>query len=342
MLNHKSKVQPAFIMSIQEGRISELQQLAMASPSDCTYSIDETGTTLLQLAVSCRQVDCVEILCNYSDVNAQDKKGTTALHLAAELGHRVTTEILLRNKANVNQQDEKGQSALYWAAYRGHVEVCDILLRNGANINITDKDGRTPLHMAVVFNKGSAHDDVVAFLVSHNADLEVRNKEGETALFWACCRATDSLTTVRTIAEAGSKIDSPDGTGRTTVHIAAYYKNNKLMSYLLDKGANINALTDDLISPLWWGVFSNNAEGVSILLAKGADVNQRDNLGRTPLMLAKMNNQKVICRHLISAGAEADEERNKKPTGIHAKVSARKKSIFAQGSDSRFSPLQSK
>mmetsp|Transcript_32154 Transcript_32154/g.54221 ORF Transcript_32154/g.54221 Transcript_32154/m.54221 type:complete len:84 (-) Transcript_32154:384-635(-) len=45
----------------------------------------------------------------------------------------------------VNAQDEYGYSAIHAAASYGHMEVINYLLSVGADVNLRDEDGDTPL-----------------------------------------------------------------------------------------------------------------------------------------------------------------------------------------------------
>jgi len=65
-----------------------------------------------------------------ADINAQDKDGWTALHLAARHGNSEAVRLLLDNGANpdlVTKPNEDGITALDLAAYYGHTKCADTL-----------------------------------------------------------------------------------------------------------------------------------------------------------------------------------------------------------------------
>lgn len=74
-------------------------------------------------------------------------------------------------------------------------------------------------------------------------------------------------------------------TGKTALHAASSYNKVKVMEYLLQKKANINAPASDGATPLTMAVsFPGNFEAVSFLIQAGADVNLRtDNRNRVPV-----------------------------------------------------------
>ena len=98
--------------------------------------------------------------------------------------------------ANVNAVDNDGVSALMWAAgseaagddshrkgllespTKGHVEVIKLLLRYGADVDMRDKDGIT----AIMFASFHGHLGAVQVLLSAGADADYTNKEGRNAL----------------------------------------------------------------------------------------------------------------------------------------------------------------
>jgi ankyrin repeat protein len=57
--------------------------------------------------------------------------------------------------------------------------ISKLLITNGANPNLPDLDGLTPMHLCILKNNMS----IFMALLELNADLELRNNQGQTALF---------------------------------------------------------------------------------------------------------------------------------------------------------------
>jgi ankyrin repeat protein len=57
-----------------------------------------------------------------------------------------TVVVLLDKGAVVSAQDLGGSTALHLAADQGHREIISLLIDRGAEVGLVDKRGRTPLH----------------------------------------------------------------------------------------------------------------------------------------------------------------------------------------------------
>lgn len=73
-----------------------------------------------------------------------DSKGWNPLFLAidsSESGLPEIVEILVKSGVDVNYQDSKGISALHLASYKGQDDNVEFLIKNKANVNILDHQG---------------------------------------------------------------------------------------------------------------------------------------------------------------------------------------------------------
>jgi len=82
------------------------------------------------------------------DVDRHDKRGRTALHVAAAEGHLKCTNFLLEHGANVNARTDAGTTALHWVAVLGCQKTAKALLEHGAEVNSRNNEGFTPLDRA--------------------------------------------------------------------------------------------------------------------------------------------------------------------------------------------------
>ena len=148
-----------------------------------------------------------EALGRGADVNASfvrdDGEDWTLLTWAACCGRDGICTILLAAGADPNNTTANGDAPLYLAldidthgddetAEAERVIACvRCLLDAGADPNLDDGYGWTPLHFINPLNKNAHHHDIVVqMLVSHGANIEVKNHLGDTplarALRWGC------------------------------------------------------------------------------------------------------------------------------------------------------------
>eukprot|EP00434_Breviolum_minutum_P032768 symbB.v1.2.028979.t1/scaffold2981.1/size65978/4 len=149
------------------------------------------------------------------DLNVENKDGDAwwwwrdgdPLILAAKNGDKWTVGELIDAKADVNVQDENGYTALMWAIINFNAdlhlkgrsfdrlslnwgvkttdlyrtEIVKELINAKADLNLKDKNGDTALMWAA--KKG--HREIVKELISAKADLNLKDKDGNTALILA-------------------------------------------------------------------------------------------------------------------------------------------------------------
>jgi ankyrin repeat protein len=67
---------------------------------------------------------------------------------------------------------------LFLASMIGHCDVVKYLLSSGAEINLCDKQGQSPLFLASM----SGHCDVVKCLLSSGAEINLCDKQGQSLM----------------------------------------------------------------------------------------------------------------------------------------------------------------
>ncbi|XP_074127056.1 uncharacterized protein LOC141544580 isoform X5 [Sminthopsis crassicaudata] len=190
------------------------------------------------------------LLLGKNSVNDQDKKKRTCLHLACVTGHLDVVSLLVERKCELDLLDQDRRTPLMKAIQCQQEECATILLEHGADPNIGDNNNNA-LHYVAYFQ----NIDIAAKLLRYKADIEAKNKEGLTPLFFA----------VR-----ANKCDMAD--------------------FLLKNGANVNALDIFQRTTLMLALSSEFTEMVSVLLQHNADLTIKDQLGRTAETYARIYN----------------------------------------------------
>ena len=172
----------------------------------------------------------------------------TPLHMAVDRGYESMVPVLLEKSADVNLPDAFGQSALHLAVEKGRKNMVLLLLEKNGDIGGLDLCEHSLLYQAVELR----HESIARLLVERGADV---NNQVDDILQSLLCRALKN-------------------------------SDEKMIHFLLDKGADIGIRSDFGESLLHLAVMWKETDMVRLLLQRGADADLHDLSGRTPLDLA--------------------------------------------------------
>lgn len=157
-----------------------------------------------------------------------------------------------------------------------NLRVKEILKEAPQKINAKDKDGNEPLHWAASENST----DLVALLLSFNAQVNVQNRFGATPLLYSIRRHKD---TAELLLAHGANVNIEDIDQYTPLIAAVTNGNTKLVELLLSYNADANSKVEDCFSVLHIAAQHDYSSIVELLLAQGADINAEDHYEKTPL-----------------------------------------------------------
>lgn len=103
---------------------------------------------------------------------------------------------------------------------------------------------------------------------------------------------------VKLLIEYGESLNYP---GLPSIYMAAMHGNLEEMQYVLDRGADINAITHTKVSALWTSAYDNKKEVVQFLIDAGIDLKAH---GGTALQIAAFRGQLDIVKILLDAGSD--------------------------------------
>ena len=245
------------------------------------------------------------------DVNVKMKNilATTPLHESVRNSRKEIVELLIAEGVNVNARDGSGETALYQAAHRGYLKLCKLLINNGADLNISTFKIRmehSPLYIAI----RNRHADVAELLITSGADVNKKNKFGESPMDMAIHAKLQNI--VNLLIEHGAETSSLKDNEKTTekskktptsIWNGATSGNIQVVTQHLNAGVDVNAQNTDGETPLLEATYGGHKNIVELLISKGADVNMKDDLGFTPVLWAAREGHKEIVELLISKGA---------------------------------------
>jgi ankyrin len=175
-------------------------------------------------------------------VNAKDRYGFTALHIACQSDNieAVVIESLLDHKdINLTETDRNGNTPLHEACLHGHMEIVEVLLKKIAEknqdvtkVNIKNNAGLTPFHIAC---REDHHKIVKLLLDKYPKLLKECDNDKATPLHYAC--RNDNIDTVRLLMQKSSSLyeflTPRISDGVTPIHVAAQYGCVKVMEEFL-------------------------------------------------------------------------------------------------------------
>jgi len=218
---------------------------------------------------------------------------------------------LVSKGADVNGLDKQGYPALTNAARRKDEEVVKALIGLKADVSVRDQDGYTALDHAVLRNFGPG----IAALAAAGADLDARNPDGFTPL--AIAIIEDQFKAAMALIAAGAPVESAVGDAGLTPLMLASGKDGRRLTLgagvsrvekidpkepdpmmisrsLIEKGANVNAVSKSGVTALILAAAHNNAPIVGVLAEAGADRNFRNSDGKTASDIAQQNGNTAV------------------------------------------------
>jgi ankyrin repeat protein len=147
------------------------------------------------------------------------------------------------------------------------------------------------------------HRDQVLELVKQNADVNVSQPDGMTALHWAA--RNDDIEMARLLIGAGANVKSADRYGITPVTLAATRGSARMLEILIQAGADPNSALPEGETALMTASRTGDPAAIKVLLSHGAKVAAKENtLGENALMWAAAENHADAVRILVSADAD--------------------------------------
>ncbi|MHA7841004.1 MAG: ankyrin repeat domain-containing protein, partial [Gammaproteobacteria bacterium] len=286
-------------------------------------------------------------------IDAVDKNGDTALHLASAVSGDVSTVswLLGLDAYDIERCDQCGWTAFLCAAQEGQLEVLKFLQGQGAAIDAVDNNGDTALHLASLFSGdvltvswllglegcdiesrgqygrtafllAAAQEgqlEVLKFLQGQGAAIDAVDEDGDTALHFASWSG-DVLTVLWLLGLKGCDIERCGQYGRTAFLLAAEKGQLEVLQLLQEKGADIHAVDKEGNNALHLAsLFSGDVSTVSWLLGlEGCDIESRGQYGRTAFLLAAaQEGQLEVLKFLQGQGAAIDAVDNNGDTALH-------------------------
>jgi ankyrin repeat protein len=141
-------------------------------------------------------------------------------------------------------------------------------------------DASTSLHDAA----SGGHTGVASLLLERGIieDIDARTKrwDGMSALDLAA--KTGKIDLIELLMDKGAKLDTSED-GITPAHIAAEYGCDDALEFLVHRGVDVNAASDEGTTPIHIATLHYHYSTLELLIRMGGDVNARDSKGHAAL-----------------------------------------------------------
>ena len=248
-----------------------------------------------------------------------DRWGGSLLHTTCEYGYQEIVEILLASNPDLELVDNTyRRTALHIVASTHHDSIMRLLLSKEANVNAKDKEGYTPLHFAAKFGQGV----MIQLLLEHGAPLEAKNGMGFAPLNLALFNDREDAGLI--LLQKGANINTKDTKGWTPLHWAAFKGDIKRIKMLLTttdypgQKLAINQLDMTGNTPLHIACSQGHLATAELLIPQKANVKLINKDSNTPFHLACASGNAQLVEFLIAHDAELQKPNRVGNTPLHS------------------------
>jgi len=194
-------------------------------------------------------------------------------------------------------------------------EVASLLIQAGANLDLKNKNGSTALMQAAhLHNKG-----VASLLIQAGAILDIRNKDSKSALMQFASNGWKDLCALA--IEKDANVNLQDKNNTTALMQFALKGWEELCKLAVEKGANVNVQNKNNETALMKAAAKGHKEVCELFIGAGANVDLKDTEhGYTALMWAITQATKDVCEIIIESGAQLNIQDNNGSTALHLAV----------------------
>ncbi len=257
------------------------------------------------------------------DPNYQDYAGMSALYYAVDNGHLNIVELLLDNGAKIDMRDGyEDQTPLCVAVKYENFAIVELLVNRGADpkahlvthhldlaANINDDKIKELIYKA----RGLTDNEYELYNAVKSGDVKKVNElltEKTKAMICPYYNQTllhvaahfGHLDIVKILIQMNCDIDAKDSSNRTPLTETIRDKHSNVAEYLIDRGADVNIITKDKYTALYWAIFNDMADTVKLIIKSGIDKQILQSEFAYALRKANME----VVEAFIVAGADVD------------------------------------
>ena len=257
-------------------------------------------------------------------VNRKVSNGYTPLQIAISSRKNDIAKFLLSQNADIEQKNNYEQTALVLALSSRNKEMVELLLDKGADVNSLDRSKSSAVSYAIMYF--SRDTDLVKKFVERADDLNARPGNRGTFLQLACQYGQVEI--VNYLLDKGAKVDVIDQNGVSPLMMSMQSGRTQIAERLIEKGADIDRVDKQGRSVLLWATYSGNTKSIEFAATRIKDPNVADQGGTTALHQAILSNNADAVRIMLDNGAKLTEPKNNQQVPMVFAASYRKCQTF--------------
>ncbi|XP_033631150.1 transient receptor potential cation channel subfamily A member 1-like [Asterias rubens] len=291
-----------------------------SSPKDSAYEpkseraaivnqLNKKGFSALHLAAQSNNLEeMTELLDSYADVDITSTEvGLTPLHFAARYGCTQAVRALINHGANCDASTTNGQRPIHLAARRGLADVIQVLMEaDKGQVNVRNNDLITPLHMVAL----NGNVEALRLLITYGAKIDVKDINNISPIMLSV--SSGHLDMTETILKTASSqdlstndiLEDTDNEGNSLLHAAAKNGHAKLVEFLLRNGASVDVQKNSGQTPLHLAAVMGFVDMAAMMIEYEATIEYQDDELMTPLHKASMFNRLPMVKLLLENGAK--------------------------------------
>ncbi|KAL9575204.1 hypothetical protein ACKAV7_000566 [Fusarium commune] len=208
-------------------------------------------------------------------------------------------EGLLKSDPKLSQRkDNDGRYPIHWAASSNNLDIVQLLANQRSfDADVQDESGWSPLMISASVPEGEA---VVKLIMSKDADVNLKNSAGQTALHFVASKK--NLDIARVLIDNGASTRVRDRRGQYPIHRAAAVGSVPMVTLLLKNRSPLNPADNEGFTPLHHAIAEGHGDTAVALLKEGADFTLKNSADELALDLAP---DKEV-RQYVLQGAERE------------------------------------
>jgi ankyrin repeat protein len=244
-------------------------------------AVNDQGCTISHFAAQADSEDFIWMLRLWRvDTNRVDGFGYTPLKYALLWGCENAARALLQNTPARDLRSDI--TPLHLVAKSGYETLLPLALKRGRGVGVNQGTISKTTGLMMASERG--HDGIVLRLLAEQADADLKDDQGMSALHYAALEGKDKI--VQILLDHGVLPDEIDDLERTALHLAAQGGYEEAVRHLLPKVSDLDARDVDGSTALYHAAAANCLSIVKLLVGRGADINQASRVGRTPFHVA--------------------------------------------------------